>query len=101
MVGLTQNRATLVLFPTPFRHVAGHSQVDNGEVFHSVGLRIKPTNDGKAATMVDVIPNLVQLLSEVRKRESLPSDCFAVEIQPCFLGTQPGVQYRKGSKHGC
>lgn len=76
---LTQHRSTLILLPPSLAHVARDSQINDGEVFDRVLLRVQPTYDGKATTLVHVRAHLTESVAEVGKRERLARNLVAVQ----------------------
>jgi hypothetical protein len=77
----TEHSASLILLAPLLRDVAGHSQVDDRQVFSRILIRIEATEDRETFSVGNFIASFFQIRSKTAKRECFPADLIAIEFQ--------------------
>lgn len=80
---LTQHVALVILAAALIGDVSLNSEPDHGEIFDAEITGVDPADNAKSSTIVDGLPDILELGTEGGQREVVAGDGITIELESC------------------
>ena len=80
---LTEHVALVILAAALISDVSLNSEPDHGEIFDAEVAGVDPADNAKSSTIVDGLPDILELGSEGGQREVVAGDGITIELESC------------------